>query len=146
MSGLGLGAVSSSPVGQAVATVSRQPSGVARECLTTLTKVIDNIKAHPTEEKYRKIKRANAGFSRKVGAVPGGEACMRALGFVEHGNAQESWLLAPSEAAWNVLTAGRVDIQRALATLPGAPAAAGASTGGFAGGLGVLPPPGAFPQ
>ncbi|CAM9354537.1 unnamed protein product [Ectocarpus sp. 6 AP-2014] len=146
MSGLGLGAVSSSPVGQAVATVARQPAGVARECLTTLTKVIDNIKAHPTEEKYRKIKRANAGFSRKVGAVPGGEACMRALGFVEHGDAQESWLLAPSEAAWNVLTAGRVDIQRALATLPGAPAAAGASAGGFAGGLGVLPPPGAFPQ
>lgn len=67
MSGLGLGAVSSSPVGQAVATVSRQPAGVARECLATLTKVIDNIKAHPTEEKYRKIKRANAGFSRKVG-------------------------------------------------------------------------------
>ncbi|CAB1102493.1 unnamed protein product [Ectocarpus sp. CCAP 1310/34] len=146
MSGFGLGAVSSSPVGQAVATVSRQPAAVARECLTTLTKVIDNIKAHPTEEKYRKIKRANAGFSRKVGAVPGGEACMRALGFVEHGDAQESWLLAPSEAAWNVLTDGRVDIQRALAILPGAPAAAGASTGGFAGGLGVLPPPGAFPQ
>lgn len=53
-------------MGQAVATVRAQPAGLARDCLTTLTKVIDNIIAHPAEEKYRKIKRANAGFSRKV--------------------------------------------------------------------------------
>lgn len=55
-------------MGQAVATVRAQPAGQARDCLTTLTKVIDNIIAHPAEEKYRKIKRANAGFSRKVRA------------------------------------------------------------------------------
>eukprot|EP00903_Cladosiphon_okamuranus_P007173 g6965.t1 len=149
MQGLGLGG-GVGPMSQAVATVRAQPAGQARECLTTLTKVIDNIIAHPAEEKYRKIKRANAGFSRKVGGVPGGEACMRALGFAEHGDTKESWLLAPSAEAWNVLNAGRVQIQTALASLPasGAPAAAsaGAGTAGFAGGLGVLPPPGAFPQ
>ncbi|CAN0252220.1 unnamed protein product [Pylaiella littoralis] len=149
--GMGGGLGGGGPVGQAVATVRGQPAGVARECFSTLTKVIDNIVAHPTEEKYRKIKRANAGFSRKVGAVPGGEACMRALGFVESGDAKESWLLAPSAAAWNVLNAGRAQIQGALATLPAAPAAsggigAGSPSAGFAGGLGVLPPPGAFPQ
>lgn len=75
---------------------------------------------------------------------------MRALGFAEHGDAKESWLLAPSAEAWNILNAGRVQIQSALASLPasGAPAATsgGAGSGGFAGGLGVLPPPGAFPQ
>ncbi|CAM9525294.1 unnamed protein product [Scytosiphon promiscuus] len=159
MRGFGLGGGPGSgggPMGQAVATVARQPGASARECLTTLTKVIDNIVAHPTEDKYRKIKRANAGFSRKVGAVPGGEACMRALGFVEHGDAKESWLLEPSAEAWNVLNAGKAEIQRALLTLPTA-AAPGASaagggfgsgmpSGGFAGGMGVMPPPGAFPQ
>lgn len=70
MPGLGLGmggGLAGGPMGQAVATVRGQPAGVARECLSTLTKVIDNIVGHPTEEKYRKIKRANAGFSRKVG-------------------------------------------------------------------------------
>lgn len=61
----GMGAVD--PVAQAVATVRAQPAGAARECLVTLTKVIDNIVAHPAEDKYRKIKRANAGFQRKVG-------------------------------------------------------------------------------
>lgn len=64
--GGGLGAMAGSPMGQAVGMVARQPGASARECLTTLTKVIDNIVAHPTEDKYRKIKRANAGFSRKV--------------------------------------------------------------------------------
>eukprot|EP00752_Nemacystus_decipiens_P001341 g1330.t1 len=148
MGGLGLGG-GVGPMAQAVAMVRAQPAGQARDCLTTLTKVIDNIVAHPAEEKYRKIKRANAGFTRKVGAVPGGEACMRALGFAEHGDAKESWLLSPSAEAWNVLNAGRAQIQSALATLPASSGAsaptAGAGTGGFAGGLGVLPPPGAFP-
>lgn len=65
MQGLGFGG-GIGPMGQAVATVRAQPAGQARDCLTTLTKVIDNIIAHPAEEKYRKIKRANAGFSRKV--------------------------------------------------------------------------------
>lgn len=65
MQGLGMGG-GLGPMGQAVATVRSQPAGLARDCLTTLTKVIDNIIAHPAEEKYRKIKRANAGFSRKV--------------------------------------------------------------------------------
>lgn len=77
---------------------------------------------------------------------------MRALGFVEVDGDQGSWLLHPSAAAWNVLTAGRVQIQRALATLPvsgTATARSGASgagsSAGFAAGLGELPPPGAFP-
>ena len=73
----GVGAAS--PVALAVATVRAQPAGVARDCLMTLTKVIDNIVAHPTEDKYRKIKRANAGFLRKVGfsCLPRGGAVGR---------------------------------------------------------------------
>lgn len=66
LQGLNLGG-SQSAMAQALATVRSQPAGSARECLTTLLKVVDNIVAHPLEEKYRKIKRANAGFRRKVG-------------------------------------------------------------------------------
>lgn len=91
----------------------------------------------------------------QVGAVQGGDACMRALGFFESGDAQESWLLTPNANSWVVLNNGRAQVQSALATLPAAgPAAAAAGggtnaglpSGGFAGGMGVLPPPGAFPQ
>lgn len=60
------GVRSNNPVAHAVATIVAQPPGVARECFSTLVKIIDNIAVHPTEEKYRKIKRANAGFQRKV--------------------------------------------------------------------------------
>ena len=63
------GPAASTPIGLAVATVKGQPAGVARECLTTLVKIIDNIVQHPLEEKYRKIKRANAGFRRKVNGM-----------------------------------------------------------------------------
>lgn len=74
---------------------------------------------------------------------------MRALGFVEAGADRESWLLTPSAAAWNILTAGRAHIQSALATLPvsggAAPTVGSGSSAGFAAGLGELPAPGAFP-
>lgn len=61
----GIGAASTH-VGAAVSTIRGQSPEVARECFSTLIKVIDNIIAHPMEEKYRRIKRANAGFRRKV--------------------------------------------------------------------------------
>lgn len=57
---------SSGPVGEAVATIRGQEVALARECLTTLKKIVDNILSHPMEDKYRKIKRTNAGFKRKV--------------------------------------------------------------------------------
>ncbi len=66
LQGLNLGG-GQSAMAQALVTVRGQSAGLARECFTTLLKVVDNIVAHPLEEKYRKIKRANAGFRRKVG-------------------------------------------------------------------------------
>lgn len=85
---------------------------------------------------------------------------MRALGFTEVNTSAEdpgNWLLAPTESAWNVLNAGRVEIQAALSQVassssvsPPAPAgatganAASAASPGFLGGLGVLPPPGSY--
>lgn len=59
-------AMASTPIEQAIATVRGQPADIARDCLKTLLKVIDNIVQHPQESKYRKIKRSNQGFHRKV--------------------------------------------------------------------------------
>lgn len=106
--GLGAGAAGVGPVGQAVATIRGQEAGVARECLTTLTKVVDNIVAHPLEEKYRKIKRTNAGFRRKVRpSVFCSAAC--SSGF---GDGRWEWRLnqrLTSGCAWKLLgvTGGR---------------------------------------
>lgn len=74
---------------------------------------------------------------------------MRALGFTEIDGAEGSWILHPSADAWNVLMAGRAEIQAALARLPAATSTVRSSgstgaTPGFAGGLGVLPPAGAY--
>lgn len=79
---------------------------------------------------------------------------MRTLGFAEVDGDQGSWLLTPSAAAWDVLTAGRAHIQAALSRLPGTVGTPAAGSGaratgasaspGFAGGLGVLPPAGGY--
>lgn len=75
---------------------------------------------------------------------------MRALGFADI-NAGESWLLTPSAAAWEVLTAGRIRIQACMSSLPAASGGTASSnlgatgfgsSAGFAAGLGELPPSG----
>ena len=80
--------------------------------------IIDNIVQNPLEAKYRSIKRSNKGFASRVGAVPGGDDCMRALGFVASASGEE-WVLHPSATAWPVLQAGRAKVQAALGRYAG---------------------------
>ncbi|CAM9576849.1 unnamed protein product [Discosporangium mesarthrocarpum] len=132
--GVQTGASASNPAVEAVETVLKQPRNVALECFRTLVKVIDNIMQHPMEEKYRKIKRSNAGFKRKVGGVPGGDACMRALGFQETPDEGGTWTMTPSANAWNVLTSAKVqftvNINRLASSTAATPAGMGRSQGG----------------
>jgi hypothetical protein len=67
-------------------TLLGNPEDVAREAVTVLHKIVSNIHDHPMEEKYRKLKKSNATFSRKLGGLPGGLPALRALGFVENGD------------------------------------------------------------
>ena len=53
-------------------------------CFQTLLKYAGNIAGAPAEEKYRRIKKANAAFSQRVAAF-GGDAFLRALGFEDDG-------------------------------------------------------------
>jgi len=116
--------------------------GVARDAISTLQKITNNIYLNPMEEKYRKIKKANAGFQRRVATVPGGLDAIKAMGFQDGG---EHWVLEPSEGAWNMLTASRGQLEQALARLPAAaaapaaaaPAAAAPGLGGMGGGMGA---------
>ncbi|CAM9441240.1 unnamed protein product, partial [Phaeothamnion confervicola] len=125
------------PVGAALVAIRAAPA-TAQECLSTVLKIVDNIVAHPLEAKYRKIKKGNAAFRRRVGDVPGGDALLRALGFTERADDGGSWVLEPNPAAWSVLTSGRAEVQVAVGAIAagngggGGAAAGGGATGGGA--------------
>lgn len=50
-------------------------------CVDTLTKYLDNILMHSTEEKYRKIKLGNKIFQEKVAPIEGSSEFFIAAGF-----------------------------------------------------------------
>ena len=88
--------------------------GVVKDAVGVLAKVSGNIVAHPMEDKYRRLNRTNAAFSKKVGAVPGGASCMTALGFHLEG---DEWVLVPSADAWENLVACKNKLERFVAKL-----------------------------
>lgn len=68
-----------------------------KAALVVILKILGNIIANPSVEKYRKLSRQNAAFKKKVGDLSGGNECMIALGFQLQG---DDWLLIPSAEAW----------------------------------------------
>lgn len=99
--------------------------------VTTLDKVLSNITGNPTEEKYRKVKRGNAAFNKRLGSLPGGEAAMLAAGFlIENIDGEECYMMHPSEDAWLKLMASKAEVERAVKSAKDSSASAG------------IPPPG----
>jgi len=87
----------------------QNPEGAVKDAVGVLAKIAGNIVAHPMEDKYRRLNRTNAAFSKKVGAVPGGASCMAALGFHLEG---DEWVLVPSAEAWENLVACKNKLER----------------------------------
>ena len=52
-------------------------------CVETLCKYIDNVIENPTEEKYRKIRKANRVFKERVNGLEGAVPFLEAAGFSE---------------------------------------------------------------
>ena len=77
--------------------------------VTILLKVISNIIQSPSEEKYRRLNRTNAAFSKKVGSITGGSSCMMALGFQLVG---DEWVLVPSAEAWEIITSCKFKLEK----------------------------------
>jgi hypothetical protein len=50
-------------------------------CLETISTILNNVLEFPTEEKFRKVRLANATFHKRVGQFPSGLALLRELGF-----------------------------------------------------------------
>lgn len=127
---------------------ARNAPAVYQTAVETLAKLLAKITAHPTEAKYRTIKKANPAFGRKLGSLPGGHDTMTAAGFVlpSDEDATQVYELSASADAWPKLLAAQTTLGRAVTeaqVVPtAAPAGGGFGAGGFPGmgGAGGLPP------
>jgi hypothetical protein len=135
---------------------SNNPPSVYSTAVGTLEKVLGNIVSHPMEEKYRKVKRKNAAFGKRLGNLVGGHDCMLGAGFVvEHQAGEEVYQLQASADKWNALVAAKNAVAQAAEASRaeqerarqrpvvgfGAAPPMGASNTPSAGGMGGFPPP-----
>lgn len=91
------------------------PPGTYLTAVTTLEKVLFNITQNPMEEKYRKVKRGNAAFNKRLGTLPGGEAAMLAVGFsIDTIDGEECYIMHPSPDAWPTLMSNKAEVERAV--------------------------------
>eukprot|EP00747_Dinoflagellata_sp_TGD_P028769 gnl/TRDRNA2_/TRDRNA2_133472_c0_seq2.p1 gnl/TRDRNA2_/TRDRNA2_133472_c0~~gnl/TRDRNA2_/TRDRNA2_133472_c0_seq2.p1 ORF type:complete len:227 (-),score=57.21 gnl/TRDRNA2_/TRDRNA2_133472_c0_seq2:78-758(-) len=79
----------------AVSQLLSNPPTAAKEALLTMIKMSDNIIHKPKEEKFRRLKQSNAALKRKVTDLPGGIACLMALGFTQGEHEGEAAWIAP---------------------------------------------------
>lgn len=104
---------------------AQNPPATYQTGLTTLHKLLTNIIQHPLDDKYRKVKRSNAAFGRRLGNLPGASAVLLACGFIV--NAEDQYELEATEESWNQLLANERTISGMMAattapSLPGMPA------------------------
>mmetsp|Transcript_11635 Transcript_11635/g.29434 ORF Transcript_11635/g.29434 Transcript_11635/m.29434 type:complete len:419 (-) Transcript_11635:48-1304(-) len=87
---------------------TNNPLSVYVTAVGTLEKVLTNIANNPMEEKYRRVKKNNAAFGKRLGKLAGGHDCMLATGFlVEHQSGEEVYQLHASAEKWNALLAAK---------------------------------------
>lgn len=140
------------PLTKALARLKQNnPLSVYSTAVGTLEKILTNIANNPMEEKYRRVKKNNAAFGKRLGKLVGGHDCMLATGFVvEHQSGEEVYQLHASAEKWNALLQAKAAVSQALAgakveqeqarrppmagfgAAPSNPMAAGMGGGGFA--------------
>lgn len=88
---------------------------VYKTAVTTLSKILKNIIDNPMEEKYRKVKKNNAAFNRRLGGLPGGgDAIMLAAGFTLETGDEPMYLLQASAEAWPSLLEAQTTVNQAV--------------------------------
>ena len=132
------------------------PPATYLTAIQTLEKILNNIANNPNEEKYRRMKKSNGTFQKRLGGVSGGADALLACGFTsEMQEGEDCFVLQPSADAWPKLIASKTAVAAAAqqakavnnnnAAAPFAPAAVppmmGAG-GGMPSGFGGSLPPG----
>jgi len=120
-------------------------SSFAPETLKTLTSICKKVIEHPSDDKYRTLKKANATFKKKVLDAHAQRVLERA-GFRE---TDEAFVLAPSASAWKPLNDVKAQLERELQrrlptsgllpTSPGPGFPGGLLPGGLSGTQGLVP-------
>ena len=101
--------VSTTRFDAAMGELLQHPDVIVQSAVTVLLKIATNVAMHPMEEKYRRLNRTNAAFSKKLGDLNGGNNCMMALGFHLE---RDEWVLIPSADAWDNLMACKTKLER----------------------------------
>lgn len=98
---------------------------VYKTAVETLEKLLAKIIENPMEAKYRRVKKENAAFTRRLGGLPGGDAAMKAAGFnVETDETgQPVYQMQASAEAWPKLLAAQTAIRTAVQEAQAASAA-----------------------
>ena len=96
------------PLTQALQTMkSNHPQSEYATALNTISKILSNIINNPIEEKYRKVKRNNPAFTKRLGRLTNSHEVMMTIGFTPTtssiGN-EDEYTLVPSAEAWPKLT------------------------------------------
>ena len=101
--------VSTARFDAAMGELLQHPDVLVQSAVTVLLKIATNVAMNPMEEKYRRLNRTNAAFSKKLGDLKGGNNCMMALGFHLE---RDEWVLIPSADAWDNLMACKTKLER----------------------------------
>ena len=102
--------MSSSAILELVRALRAEAGDAFDGALATVATLVENVLEHPSEEKYRSVRLANAGFQRRLGRFASGLALLRNLGFEEatQGDSLTPTHLAIPEADPSVLSHGLV--------------------------------------
>jgi hypothetical protein len=95
-----------------VALRASHTAAVYATAVSTLEKILANIIQNPMEDKYRKVKKQNAAFQRRLGGLAGGDAAMKAAGFIaETANGEDVYMMQASADAWPQLLATKATLE-----------------------------------
>lgn len=82
--------------------------------LKTLSKILENIVANPTEEKYRKLKCSNAAFSKRLGSEAKDVLLKCGFDFYSEGGEEDYFLITPSAEKWEWITQAKTAVDQQL--------------------------------
>ena len=86
--------------------------------LKTLSKLLENIVANPTEEKYRKLKCSNAAFMKRLGSDAKEVLLKCGFDFYSEGDNEEDYfLLTPSAEKWEWILQAKTAVDQQLLLL-----------------------------
>lgn len=83
--------------------------------VTTLEKILSNIIGNPMEDKYRRVKKMNAAFQKRLGGLVGGDDAMKAAGFTTKvDGGEEVYIMHASAEGWPFLLATKATVDGAV--------------------------------